>query len=108
MTGRTATPGTHLIGCTYIRDESALDQDVDVSYIFGSKPIVYLPKTWTVVLNECKVASSQSKGDNPPLPPLILMPGTEIRLIDLGTADDYAKIEVRVFEEEEEKLEFEE
>ena len=107
MTERNATHGIHLFGCTYIRDEYALDQDVDVSYVFGSKPIVYLPREWTVVLNECKVASGLFKGDKPPLPPLILMPGTEIRLINLGTADDYAKIEVRVFEEEE-KLEFEE
>ena len=100
MTERNATHGIHLIGCTYIREEDALDRKVDVSYIYGFKPVVYLPKKWTKVLNECKVESSPPRGENPSPTPLLLIPGTEIRLVSLGSAQEYAKIEVRACEEE--------
>ncbi|MBT3470059.1 MAG: hypothetical protein HOD72_08850 [Opitutae bacterium] len=95
MKTRFATPGQHSIDCRFIRDPEALDQECDVSMVFGQAPIIYLPQTWTLVLKECPVGIGKSIDDTPALTPLLLQPGSEIRLIGFGSAQDYAKLEVR-------------
>ena len=95
MKTRNATPGQHSIDCRFIRDPEALDQECDVSMVFGQAPIIYLPQTWTLVLKECPVGIEKSIDDTPPLNPLMLNPGTEIRLVGFGSANDYATLEVR-------------